>query len=62
LETRRGVLFWVLEVQNWFVSMILLVSQQLRFGKNCNPLWQHAKNDHNNRKNACPKKKLWAKQ
>lgn len=36
LETRQGVLFQILEVQIWFASMILSVSHQLRFGKNCN--------------------------
>jgi hypothetical protein len=36
LETRQGVLFRVLEVQNWFASMILLVNHQLMFGKNYN--------------------------
>jgi hypothetical protein len=33
LETKQGVLFQILEVQNWFASMILLVNHQLRFEK-----------------------------
>jgi hypothetical protein len=37
LETRRGILFLILEVQNMFASMILVANHQLRFGKNLNP-------------------------
>jgi hypothetical protein len=34
LETKQGILFLVLEVQNLSASMILLTNHQLRFGKN----------------------------
>ncbi len=37
VETRQGILFLILEVQNMFASMILVANHQLSFGKNHNP-------------------------